>query len=209
MNTETIRLVVETREYETLFRVVNFDELGSDTLLKLEAFSKSRGGLLKFNQKLFYVKKRWDSSYAKKVFDALEIPVVIEQLDAANLDEALHTQRVYFGKYYGKRWEEIPESYLRYLVASNSKNREFAKTELMRRGGKSADAEAGIDGTIGFGKYKGRKWSELPIEYLRWLRDNFDTDHKDYVRIERAIAFLGDRPIFCVSQIYRFWKNLL
>ena len=191
MNSETVRLVVETREYETLFRIVNFDALGTDTLLKLEAFAKSRGGLLKYGQKLFYVKKRWDGSYAKKVFDALEIPVVIEQADTAELDEPLHSQRVYFGKYYGRRWEEIPESYLRYLLASSSKNRDFAKMELTRRGESSMDVEAGIDGTIGFGKYRGRKWSELPLEYLNWLRDNLDTTHKDYKRIEKAIAFIA------------------
>ncbi len=190
MNTETIRLVVEIREYETLFRIINFDALDTESILKLEAFAKNRGGLLKYNQKLFYVKKRWDGSYAKKVFDALDIPVEIEQADTANLDEALHTQRVYFGKYYGKRWEEIPESYLRYLVASNNTNRDFAKIELMRRGEKSADVDAGIDGTVGFGKYKDRGWSELPLEYLKWLRDNFDAGHKDYVLIEKAIAFV-------------------
>jgi len=190
VNSETIELVVETREYETLFRVVNFDKLGDETLLRLEAFAKKRGGLLKYNQRLFYVKKRWEGSYAQKVFDALEIPVSVVQVDASNFDEPLQRQRVYFGNYYGRRWEEIPDSYLRYLVAGNTKNRDFAKAELMRRGGAPADVDAGIDDIVGFGKYKGRRWSELPLEYLKWLRDKFDAGHKDFGLIEKAIALI-------------------
>ena len=185
-----IKLVVETREYETLFRIMNFDELEDKTILELEKFAKSRGGLLKYGQKLFYVKKRWDSVYAKKVFDALEFPVKIEQGGAEESSEALHTQRVYFGKHYGKKWEEIPESYLRYLIASRSKNKQYAQIELARRKEKSVGLEVGIDGTIGFGKHKGKRWTELPLEYLKWLRDNFDTANKDYVLIEKTIAFI-------------------
>jgi len=188
MEHSVIKLSVETRDYETLFRMINFDELGDGTILELEKFAKNRGGMLKYGQKLFYVKKRWDGNYAKKVFDALGLPVEIVQDSSADVNEALHLQRVYFGKHYGKKWEEIPENYLRYLIASHNSHSRYAQIELTRRGESTADVEQGIDGTIHFGKYKGRRWAELPLEYLKWLRDNLDITNKDYVLIEKAIA---------------------
>jgi len=198
---ECIKLSIETREYETLFTLLNFDELSSATILLLDEFAKSRGGGLKYQQRYFYVKKRWDREYAQRVFDAKEISVELSQVISSGVADDLppHKQRIHFGKYRGKRWEELNDSYLAYLASSPkaTQEREYATIELKRRRFDAPPAKEqsrfDMDAKIGFGKYKGVKWIEIPISYLQWLQGSLDSSHKDYEMILKSIEYMREK----------------
>ena len=41
----------------------------------------------------------------------------------------------------------------------------------------TSDWNKGRENPINFGKYKGTKWKELPLDYLQWLADKSDNDN--------------------------------
>lgn len=196
-----IKISIETREFETLFVLLNFDELNSDTILLLDTFAKDRGGNLKYQQRYFYLKKRWDQEYAQRVFDAKGISVEFFQtLSSDTIDNLpLHKQRIHFGKHRGKRWEDLDDSYLAFLVSSPkaTQEREYAAIELKRRRlntpvdqkHNSFDSNA----KIGFGKYKGVKWVEIPLSYLQWLHGSLNSSHRDYQTVTKSIEYLQQK----------------
>lgn len=114
---ELIKLSIETKEYETLFNILNFSELSATAIIALDEFAKLRGGGLKYRGEYFYLKKRWDKQYAQKVFEAKEMRVELTQIITKTFIDELppHRQRISYGKYKGKKWTEIPMPYLKWL----------------------------------------------------------------------------------------------
>ena len=200
LESKPIKLAIETREYETLFTILDFDTLDSATILLLDDFAKSRGGGLKYKQRYLYIKKRWDKEYAQKVFDAKGIAVELSQLVSTELtdDLPLHKQRIHFGKHRGKKWEELGDSYLAYLASSPkaTAQREYATTELKRRryNAPVAKGQSRFDtnAKIGFGKYKGVKWIEIPLSYLQWLHGSLDSSHRDYEMVVKSMEYMRE-----------------
>ncbi len=41
-----------------------------------------------------------------------------------------------------------------------------------------------VDALIGFGKYRGTSYSELPVDYLLWLKQNYQGHERQYIEQE-------------------------
>ncbi len=136
-----IKVSIETTDYETLFDILNFQELDAKTIIALDDFAKQRGGGLKYKSKYFYLKKKWDEAYAQKVFDAKELPIEITKTIIQSFMDDLppHRQR------------------------------------------------------ISFGRYKGTKWTEIPMEYLQWLHSKLENSHKDCMIVKKTIKHLSEK----------------
>ncbi|MBU1666838.1 hypothetical protein KKC13_00320 [bacterium] len=212
-----IKLSLEEKGSEMVFHMMEVETIDSEMLVRLKTFSESRGGFFRADLKLFSVRKRWTQKTARQVFELLNIPVkFIDISDNEELYEPLHKQRIYFGKeHYGKRWEELPKSYLSWIISKMNEERIYALAyaEIKRRdendwhiayNDKNTSENNNISKSnipkkkvntykrqsvevIGFGKHKGTAWTELPLNYLLWLAGNLPKNHHDMTKIKESI----------------------
>lgn len=216
-----IQLSLEEKGSETVFHILEIETISPDTLARLKTFSETRGGFFRADLKLFSVRKKWTQKTARQVFELLNIPVkFIDISDNEELYEPLHKQRIYFGKqHYGKRWEELPKSYLSWIITKMKEERIYALAyaEIKRRDEDDwhvvyNNNEKIFENTtanklqtpkkkvtpykrqsievIGFGKHKGTAWKALPLNYLLWLSNNLPANHHDMTKIKKSIEYL-------------------
>jgi len=94
-----------------------------------------------------------------------------------------------FGKFKGQKWTDLDESYLQWLSTNlNSNDRQIAIAELesrktAKKSAKTAGPPKELDMIIGFGKFRGRSWGELPNEYLTWVASNLQGEASRYAKI--------------------------
>ena len=90
-----------------------------------------------------------------------------------------------FGKFKGTKWIDLENDYLRWLSQNiNSDDRQTAIAELERRETRPVKKDPKeLKEKIGFGKYRGRTWGELPKDYLVWVVSNLQGEVKRYAEI--------------------------
>ena len=91
-----------------------------------------------------------------------------------------------FGKYKGKPLHEIPPSYLRWVLTSDSIK---GKDEVIAA--INAFLEGFLDEDFTFGKYKGLRLSEVMLkdpEYIEWLKTKLDPAFKGCEAIMKALS---------------------
>ncbi|HIC44744.1 MAG TPA: hypothetical protein EYO73_10855 [Sulfurimonas sp.] len=165
-------------------KIENIGELSIQTLQELEAFASQRSGSLDYSKESFSIPKRIEIQHLQELFQLKGMDVFITQKEAQK-HFAVNTSIINFGKFKGTKWSDLEDTYLLWLTKNlNSDDRQTAIRELERR--KSAPSKdkqkkaslKDLKTIIGFGKFRGRTWGELPKDYLLWVASNLQGEAK-------------------------------
>lgn len=128
-----MKLILEEKESETVFHMIDTEGVKPEMLEQLRQFSQSRGGFFREDLKLFSVRKKWTKKTAQQIFELLEISVTFvdysdsrDQTSIADENTSLVKQELVsykkqtvevigFGKHKGTRWSELPLHYVQWL----------------------------------------------------------------------------------------------
>jgi len=188
---EIIELSIEMKDYETIFHLYNLDEISLDTQNRLKKFALDRGGFFNQNISQMSVRKKWTQDIVEKAFKEFNFDFKFMQPDFENEERLLCEQRVAFGKYSGEKWKEVPTNYLQWFVSQTQENHNWymAYAELKRRNKLSKVEAFGLDSEVSFGKFRGKRWKDLPNEYLLWLVNNFDETDSRYILAKATLLY--------------------
>jgi len=162
----------------------NIKELSVETLHELEAFASKRSGTLDYAKESFMIPKRIEIQHLQELFALMKMDVFIIEKEPQRKAIA-DTATINFGKFKGNKWSDLEDDYLRWLSQNiNSDDKHTALAEIQRRK-KSPVTKAPkeLKMKIGFGKYRGREWGELPKDYLLWVASNLQGEVKRYAEI--------------------------
>jgi len=162
----------------------NINELSVQTLQTLEEFAAHRSGSLDYSKESFCIPKRIEKHHLQELFELKGMEVFITEKEPQR-HRIASTATINFGKFKGTKWSELEERYLVWLTKNlNSDDRQTAIAELERRKNipnkeKSKEAsDKALKMIIGFGKFRGRTWGELPKDYLLWVVSNLQGEAK-------------------------------
>jgi len=158
-------------------KIQNISELSVQTLQELEAFAKARSGSLDYIKESFSIPKRIELHHLQELFKLKNLNVFITE--EAQVQKISDMATINFGKFKGTKWVDLEDDYLSWLSKNlNSDDRQIAIAELKSRKQMSTQAKAKkqkakeLDMIIGFGKFRGQTWGELPKDYLLWVASN-------------------------------------
>lgn len=170
-------------------KIENINELSVQTLQTLEDFASSRSGSLDYEKESFSIPKRIEIQHLRELFKLKELDVFITEKEAQT-NFIANTATINFGKFKGTKWSELETPYLTWLTKNlNSDDRQTAIAELERRKSiSSEDKQKKVEVKelkmmIGFGKFRGRTWGELPKDYLLWVASNLQGEAKRLAEI--------------------------
>lgn len=170
-------------------KIENISELSVQTLQELEHFAHARSGSLDYSKESFSIPKRIEIQHLQELFELKGMDVFITEKEPQR-NRIANTSTINFGKFKGTKWNELEDDYLRWLTKNlNSDDRQTAIAELERRKStpakeKSKQASAKeLKMIIGFGKFRGRTWGELPKDYLLWVASNLQGEAKRLAEI--------------------------
>ncbi len=173
-------------QYSSYFvcHVDNLHELDLATLKALESFAAERSGTFDYVKESFRIPKRIELQHLKALFSLKGLDAFITQ-ELPVHTKPLNTGVINFGKFKGTKWIDLKEDYLTWLGQNLSgSDRQTAIDELQRRKQKSPEhikeLPSCLNERIGFGKYKGKLWNELPTEYLQWIAGNMSGINAQY-----------------------------
>lgn len=165
-------------------KIENISELSVQALQELEKFASTRSGGLDYAKESFSIPKRIEIQHLQELFQLKGMDVFITEKEAQRNCIA-NTATINFGKFKGTKWSDLEENYLLWLTKNlNSDDRQTAISELERRksssnSSKEKKTEAkDLKMIIGFGKFRGRTWGELPKDYLLWVASNLQGEAK-------------------------------
>jgi len=165
-------------------KIENISELSVQTLHELEKFASDRSGSLDYVKESFSIPKRIEIQHLQELFQLKNMEVFITEKEAQKTRIA-NTATINFGKFKGTKWSDLETHYLSWLSKNlNSDDRQTAIAELERRKNTSSQekskktSEKDLKMIIGFGKFRGRTWGELPKDYLLWVASNLQGDAK-------------------------------
>jgi len=164
------------------FIMKNFNDLGHLTIKKLEEFSLKRNGYFRYDLKQFGIKRKLNNKHILKIFEFLEIDVIILESSKTMENLSISNERVDFGKHKGCMWKDIPLDYLKWLYKTNENK--YAYEEIKRRENILPNVK---DEVIKIGEYRGRKWVDVPIDYLEWILSTFESHNKNYKLAKMAV----------------------
>lgn len=184
-----IKVFMDYNGEHTVFEILNYKSLDNETLVALDNFAHKKNGYFRHDLELFAVMNKWDEQTAKKIFEYNDFEVFFENHDERN--EPLHKQRVYFGTYYGKRWEELPSSYLEWILATTEEqnkywNLAYAESKRREDGG---TVSFDLTKEITFGKYKNTPWVDLPNDYLTWIATSLDSNKENKLLAQATLQY--------------------
>jgi len=168
-------------------KIENINELSVETLHQLENFATKRSGKMDYATESFMIPKRIEIQHLQELFTLMDMDVFIVE-KAPQRKTIADTATINFGKFKGTKWIDLEDDYLRWLSQNiNSDARQTALFEIDRRK-KSPVKKAAKELTmkIGFGKYRGQEWGELPKDYLAWVASNLQGEAKRYAEIALA-----------------------
>ena len=170
-------------------KIDNISELSVQTLQELEHFASMRSGSLDYTKESFSIPKRIEMHHLQELFELKGMEVFIIEKEPQRKRIA-NTATINFGKFKGTKWSELEDDYLRWLTKNlNSDDRQTAISELDRRKSipkkeKAKEVSAKeLQMIIGFGKFRGRTWGELPKDYLLWVVSNLQGEAKRLAEI--------------------------
>jgi len=165
-------------------KIDNIKELSVQTLQELEDFARSRSGSLDYVNESFSIPKRIELHHLQELFHLKHMDVFITEKESAQYHVA-STATINFGKFKGTKWSDLETAYLQWLSKNlNSDDRQTAIAELDRRKNSSTQAQSQdkiskeLKSIVGFGKFRGQRWEELPQDYLLWVSTNLQGDAK-------------------------------
>jgi len=170
-------------------KIENIAQLSVATLQELEHFASSRSGSLDYQKESFSIPKRIEIEHLKELFELKGLAVFITEKEPQK-NRIANTATINFGKFKGTKWSDLEEHYLAWLTKNlNSDDRQTAIAELERRKSSSVQEKSKETSTkelkmiIGFGKFRGRTWGELPKDYLLWVSSNLQGEAKRLAEI--------------------------
>ena len=175
-------------------KIENMQELSVQTLQELERFASERSGSFDYTKESFSIPKRIEIQHLQELFQLKGMDVFITENESKEYHIA-NTATINFGKFKGTKWADLEEAYLLWLSKNlNSDDRQTAIAELERRKSSSTQTKEKkasakeLNMIIGFGKFRGRRWGELPKDYLLWVSSNLQGEAKRLA--ETALASL-------------------
>jgi len=112
-------------------KVPNLESLSVTQIQEIEAFVKQRKGIFDFASYSFSIQKRLD-------FKSFQELVTLSGIDALFEEEALKVkkrERIGFGQYKGMFYDELPDSYLLWLLGNyHGPDKKHIEQELKKRG---------------------------------------------------------------------------
>ncbi len=168
-------------------KIENISELSVQELQDLESFAKKRSGKLDYTNESFTIPKRIELQHLQELFSLMQMDVFVVEKEPQRQAIA-STATINFGKFKGTKWSDLEEDYLRWLSQNiNSDDKNTALAEIQRRKKSPVNkAPKELKMKIGFGKYRGREWGELPKDYLSWVASNLQGEVKRYAEIALA-----------------------
>jgi len=165
-------------------KIENINELSVQTLQQLEDFASSRSGSLDYEKELFTIPKRIELHHLQELFHLKGMDVFISE-EEPRRQKISNMATINFGKFKGQKWTDLDDDYLLWLTKNiNSEDRQVAIAELearkssMKNPAKSNKPLKELEMIIGFGKYRGQTWGELPKDYLSWIASNLQGEAK-------------------------------
>ncbi|PLY08240.1 MAG: hypothetical protein C0626_13625 [Arcobacter sp.] len=145
--------------------------------------------------------KKWievDSSYlnwiAKNIEDKKElVQKAIKYKENKYKTTDIQERLISFGKFKDKKWIELKDSYLKWLMLEyplDSAKYKMAKEvyEYKKNNLKTYNFDIEIfDEKRGFGQYKNKKWMELEESYLKWIVSEFGSEQIEYVYAKKVL----------------------
>ena len=178
-------------QYSKMFtcKIENISELSVQTLQALEHFASDRSGTLDYAKESFTIPKRIELHHLQELFELKGMDVFITEHEAQK-NRIANTATINFGKFKGTKWSDLENDYLLWLTKNlNSDDRQTAIAELERRKSVPSSTQEKETETkelkmiIGFGKFRGRTWGELPKDYLVWVASNLQGEAKRLAQI--------------------------
>jgi len=168
-------------------KIENINELSVETLQKLENFATQRSGKMDYERESFMIPKRIEIKHLQELFTLMEMNVFIVE-KAPQRKAIANTATINYGKFKGTKWVDLEDDYLRWLSQNiNSDDKQTALDEIQRRKKSPVKKDAKeLKMKIGFGKYRGQEWGELPKDYLAWVASNLQGEAKRYAEIALA-----------------------
>ena len=171
-----IRLTYTQYSQYFVCHIDNINELDVPTLQSLEQFAHDRSGSLDYQKESFRIPKRIELPHLQELFKLKGLDVFITQ-QAPLQHKPLNTATINFGKFKGTKWIDLEQDYLVWLSQNlQGDDKQTAINELERRvqspKSKQIPQPECLSERIGFGKYKGKAWEDLPDDYLQWVAGN-------------------------------------
>jgi uncharacterized protein (DUF3820 family) len=179
-----IRLSYTQYQKQFVCKVENLNELSVETLHKLESFAQKRSGKFDYTTESMTIPKRIELQHLQELFMLSGLDVFITELQPKK-QRISDSATINFGKFKGTKWTDLEEDYLRWL-SSNIKGdaKETALAELERRKTNPTKKDPKeLKDKIGFGKYRGREWGDLPKDYLSWVASNLKGEASRYAEV--------------------------
>ena len=165
-------------------KIENIKELNVQTLQELESFASKRSGMFDYESEILQIPKRIEIAHLQELFNLTGLEVFITQKEPSRAkisDKAV----INYGKFKGTKWTELEDGYLSWLSNNiKGEDKQIALTEIQRRKTTPSKAEPKeLKMIIGFGKYRGQKWGDLPKDYLLWVASNLQSEAQRYAQI--------------------------
>ncbi|MDF1881241.1 hypothetical protein JHD50_07990 [Sulfurimonas sp. MAG313] len=184
-----IKLSYTQYSKQFICKIQNINELSVQTLQELENFASTRSGSLDYTKESFCIPKRIALSHVQELFKLKGLDVFITE-EEAKRQRISNMATINFGKYKGTKWTDLDDTYLLWLSKNlNSDDRQIAISELESRKQMSSQKKSikqkakELEMIIGFGKFRGQKWGELPKDYLSWVVSNLQGEAKRLAEI--------------------------
>ena len=179
-----IRLSYTQYHKQFICKIDNIKELSIATLHKLETFAQKRSGKLDYTTESMTIPKRIELQHLQELFTLSDMDVFITELQPQK-QRIADSATISFGKFKGTKWTDLEEDYLRWLSSNiNGDAKQTALAELKSRKTKPSNkTPKELKDKIGFGKYRGREWGELPKDYLSWVASNLQGEASRYAEV--------------------------
>ena len=165
-------------------KIENIAQLSVPTLQGLEDFCAIRSGILDYNKEELYIPKVITVNHLQQLLQDKGFEVFITEFEPKRVklgSEAV----IKYGKFKGTRWRDLDINYLEWLKNNlTGQDRDIAVDEINRRKISKEDGQPKeLKEKIGFGKYRGKEWGELPLDYLTWVASNLQGEVKRYAEV--------------------------
>jgi len=81
-------------------------------------------------------------------------------------------------------------SYLNWMLAGTQEQNKYWNLAYVEKKRREFKVNFNIEEAVNFGKYKGSRWIDLPIEYLRWLSENLEKGNPNKAFAQVALEYL-------------------
>jgi len=178
-----IRLSYTQYSKKFICNIENIQELSVKTLQKLEQFASARSGKLDYEKESFSIPKRISIQHLQDIFNLVGLNVFITEKEPQAKSIA-QSATINFGKFKGTKWIDLEDDYLLWLSKNlNGDDKQTAISEISRRKTSPIKKEPKeLKDKIGFGKYRGREWGDLPNDYLLWVASNLQGGASKYAQ---------------------------